>query len=101
MLDIVLSFLVFAATLVIPLLFVPGLLQRRGVAEWRARLIGWLTFAGVMLVAIAFFSGGRAFTWGSLLLWETWVVVGVLLLAVGWDLRRARRSGRGLGTEPE
>ncbi|MEE9236974.1 MAG: hypothetical protein V3U52_04225 [Thermoplasmata archaeon] len=89
---LVLAFLAFIASLFFPLFLVPELLQRRGISEWKARLVGWITYPAILTVLVALLTGSILLTLDALIRWEAWLGIGVILFAAWWDIRRARKA---------
>ena len=80
---------------VVPLILIPWLLDKRGDLPYnsvRSRLLAWFTFAALMAAIAAFFLGALS--------WEPWqwaAFVGTVAFAAGWDIfdMKRRRIPRG------
>ncbi|MFQ6013051.1 MAG: hypothetical protein ACE5LS_05350 [Thermoplasmata archaeon] len=97
---LILNLLAFLAVLFVPLFLVPELLQRQGVVEWKARLVGWVAFPLLLLLVVAVATGQVPVSSQNSLLWLG--AGGGIAFAAWWDLRRARRheGEGGLGQGP-
>ncbi len=98
--DQLLTFLAFAASLVVPLFLIPELLLRRGMREWKTRVIGWAVFT-VVVLTLAITIGRWQPSVIDLLRWEVYGGLGAILLAAWWDVRRARRKPREVVTQQQ
>lgn len=92
LLHLLAAFAAFVASLLVPLFLLPEALRRRGMVPWKARLVGWGAYAGILAAALLLADrtgrlglGG----WSDPLLWLMAVALG---LAVAWDLRQVQRQ---------
>lgn len=82
-----LIFLLWFASLFVPLFLIPEALLRLGFREWWARLIGWLFY--MVLLAAVVGTGTIELSGGVASLWP--VLAAVITFAILWDIRKARR----------
>ncbi len=83
--------------LVVPLFLIPEYLLRRGMLEWKTRVVGWAVFGGILMVSVLVFSGLNPVV-AYLARWEGWIGVAVaILFAAWWDVTVTRRRSKGRG----
>ncbi len=88
-LPLLLTFLVFIGILIVPLFLIPEFLLRRGVEEWKTRVVGW-TFFAVLIPSLAVLFGSWRPSMSDLTRWEVYLGFGAIAFAAWWDIRRAR-----------
>lgn len=83
--------LVFISVLIVPLFLVPELLLRRGVTEWKTRVVGWIFFA-VLVPSLAIVFGSWRPSFSDLTRWEVYLGLGAIAFAAWWDVRVTRKK---------
>jgi uncharacterized membrane protein YagU involved in acid resistance len=86
-----LIFLAWFLSLFIPLFLVPEALLRLGFKESWSRLIGWLSY--VIILAAVIGMDIIELSTEAASLWP--VLAAIIILAVAWDIRKARRREAG------
>lgn len=89
-LSVLLTALVFIAILIVPLFLVPEFLLRRGVEEWKTRVVGW-TFFAVLIPSLAIVFGSWRPSVSDLTRWEVYLGLGAIAFAAWWDVRATRK----------
>ncbi len=93
--ELLLLALAYAASVAIPLVVMPWVLDRRGDLPYNSipsRVLAWTTFAALIVAVSALGAGGLAW---DVTAWAA--VLGAILIAALWDIRdmKTRRIPRG------
>ncbi len=91
LLPLLATFAAFVASLLVPLFLIPEALRRMRVVPWRARLVGWIVYVGVIAAVLALGNRAGFLTVSGLLDPWLWILAAALTLAAAWDLRQVRR----------